>query len=116
VIGLALNYRGDFVEDALCVYQEDREIRLDKAIESNRNQLRQFRSFRRDGMIKVSSVTYRTALFRWRAKNAVLQLLRAAPFLYKLTVKRRSSGETAPDWQLTGSRREFLDAMRKFRP
>ena len=113
VIGLAFNYRGDFVEDALCVYQEDREIRLDKAIESNRNQLRQFRRLRRDGTIKVAQLTYWLALARWWGKIATLQLLRGAPRLYALTVKRRSKGETAPTWRLSGQYREFLEAMRR---
>jgi glycosyltransferase involved in cell wall biosynthesis len=116
VIGLALNYRGDFVEDALCVYQEDREIHLEKAIESNRNQLRQFRSFRREGTIRISPASYGLALARWWGKIAALQLLRATPRLYALTVVRRSSGETAPDWKLSEHRREFLDSMRRAWP
>lgn len=106
------NYRGHFIEEALMIYQEEREVNLEKAIESNVMGLVQVRRLYRRGLIKAGMIEHVALLAKWQLKLAVLRLMRIAPGLYRLTLRFRTYGVTAKGWRLSPEREAFLESIR----
>ena len=106
------NYRGLFIEEALMIYQEEREVNLEKAILSNVMQLVQVRRLYRRGLIKVGMIEHLALLAKSQLKLAVLRLMRIVPGLYLLTLRFRTYGVTAKGWQLSPERTAFVESLR----
>lgn len=106
------NYRGRFIEEALMIYQEEREVNLEKAIESNAMQLVQIRRLYRRGLIKAGMIERLVLIAKSQLKLAVLRLMRIMPGLYQLTLRFRTYGVTAAGWRLSPEREAFLESIR----
>jgi glycosyltransferase involved in cell wall biosynthesis len=106
-------YRGRFLDDALTIYQEEREVNLAKALATNAAQARQLRRAVAGGLLSMPRADYRTLLARLLAKRAVLAAMQLAPALYRLTVPLRSYGATAPGYALPAARVEFIERLRR---
>ncbi len=112
ILTLAGKHRGYFCEEAVSIYQEDREVHLQKAIDSNWQQWRTVRQLFRTGVLPAS-FWHRAALdLRWGVKLALLEAMRIMPRLYLKTVKYRNQGCLAADWELSEDRTRFLDQFR----
>jgi len=110
--GLDDNYRGCFIEEALMIYQEEREINVEKAIASNVMHLVQIRRLYHRGLIKAGMIERLALLAKWRLKQVVLRLMRIMPGLYRLTLRFRTYGVTAKGWRLSPEREAFLESIR----
>lgn len=106
------NYRGCFIEEALMIYQEEREVNVEKAIDANVMQLIQLRRLHDRGLIKASTIERLAVLAKWQLKLPVLRLIRIMPSLYRLTLSIRSYGVTAKGWRLSPERAAFLESLR----
>lgn len=113
VFTLGAKHRGCFCEEALSVYQEDREIYLQKTIDSNLGQWRTVRELCRNGTFQAGFRDRWALNLKWALKVAVLKTLRIAPQLYLYTVKRRDCGRIAGGWELSEERIRFLDQFRQ---
>lgn len=107
------NYRGLFFEDALAVYEEDREVNVDKGLATNAAQITQLADARRRGFLRLAPTSHVALALRLRVKRLALFLMKLAPALYRLTVPMRSYGETATGYVLPQHRVEFLESMRE---
>lgn len=118
IVTLAAKYRGLFYEDALTVYQEEREVGLEKAIASNKNQLQQFRWAQGREVIGLSRGRYLYLVLKWCAKLVALYSMRLSPGLYTRTIGLRSYGKLAVEWELSQKRykeyRQLVKIARKF--
>jgi len=110
---LAANYNGCFFEDALAIYQEDREVTLEKAISTNWSQLQQVRTLYKRGILHVGYLSYIIMVCKWYSKLLILNLMRITPSIYLKTVNMRTYGEIALDWKLSQERKLFLDTLTK---
>ncbi len=113
MLTLARRYRGQFIDEALMIYQEDREVNLDKAIASNESQLLQVRRLYRSGVLDRNLWSYVATAMRWRTKLLLLKGMRLYPSVYLRTVPLRSYGQTTPGWSLSSDRTEFLRALQQ---
>lgn len=111
ILTLAARYRGLFYEDVLTVYQEEREVGLEKAIESNRNQLRQVRLAQSRGVIGGASKGYFFLFLKWYTKLVALYLMRLWPSLYMRTIGFRSYGKRAFGWELSQDRKRQYEKL-----
>jgi glycosyltransferase involved in cell wall biosynthesis len=105
-------HRGMFCEDALAVYQEDREVSVEKGLATNAAQIIQLADARRRGLLRLPLVSHLGLALRLRMKRLLLLLLRCAPSLYRLTVPVRSYGQTVAGYVLPRSRADYLESMR----
>ena len=110
--GLDDNYRGCYIEEALAIYQEEREISLGKAIDSKSAHLTQMRKLYRQGMVKSGALGRFVLLAKWELKLAILKLMRVAPDFYRQTLKFRSYGALREGWRLSPQRTAFLEQLR----
>ncbi|MBI3919607.1 MAG: glycosyltransferase [Betaproteobacteria bacterium] len=110
--GLDDNYRGCFIEEALMIYQEEREANVEKALASNVMHLVQIRRLYRRGMIKAGLIGRLALLAKWNLKQLALRLMRMVPRLYRVTLSFRSYGVTARNWRLSPERVAFLEDLR----
>lgn len=109
---LNANHRGLFYEDALTIYQEDREISLEKGLATNAAQIVQLADARGRGLLNLSIAQYSRLAASLRAKRLALKMMSLAPSLYRLTVPVRSYGETAPDYTLPQWRVDYIASLR----
>jgi glycosyltransferase involved in cell wall biosynthesis len=111
----ALNtgYRGFFFEDALTVYQEEREVGLEKALATNSAQIAQLSDARVRGLLALRPGQYLRLAAGLRAKRLALRVMSLAPALYRLTISVRSYGETAPGYSLPQWRLDYLESLRE---
>jgi len=107
------SYRGCFIDEALTIYQEDREVNIEKAVQANESQLAQLRKLYRQGAITASAAERLVRLTKWQLKLAILRLMKFMPGLYTLTVPLRSYGSTAEGWQLSPERLAFVEDLRQ---
>jgi hypothetical protein len=105
-------HRGMFCEDALAVYQEDREVSVEKGLATNAAQITQLVEARRRELLRLPLVSHLGLALHLRMKRLLLLLLRCAPSLYRLTVPMRSYGQTVPGYVLPRSRADYLESMR----
>jgi glycosyltransferase involved in cell wall biosynthesis len=106
------NYRGCFIDEALTIYQEDREVNIEKAIQANESQLAQLRKLYRQRSIKADAIERLVLLTKWQLKLTMLRCMRLMPGLYTLTVPLRSYGSTAEGWRLSPERLAFIETLR----
>ncbi len=112
VMTLAANFRGFYDHDALAVYQEDREVNLQKSIDTNRGQSRVLRAMYYDGVLPRKPWGYFMMMFRRHIKLLILQMMRIAPGLYRRTVRLRTLGDTLPGYSLPQQRRDYILSVR----
>ncbi len=113
VMTLSRHYRGYYDHDALAVYQEDREVNLQKSIDTNKGQSLILRQMYRDGTLPRRLGGYLALMLRRQIKLAILQLMRIAPSLYRRTVQLRTNGDTVPGFELSQQRRDFIEWVRR---
>lgn len=102
-------YRGLFIEEALTVYQEEREISVAKAIATNQAQRAQIRAIRKQKLLQLTTDQYGTLLGKLLIKRTILEIMRLAPSAYGLTLKRRSYGVTQAGYTLPAERLAYLE-------
>ena len=108
---LSMKYRGLWFEDALTIYQEDREVNLRKAIDCNLGHLSQLKGMFRDNIIdsfKNQNLLY----MKYLCKLLILNLMRLYPSLYLRLVPLRDYGETRHGWMLSEERIDFVKNRR----
>lgn len=113
VITLAARHHGYYHDDALAVYQEDREVNLTKSIDTNRAQSKVLCELYREGVLPQFHGSYLSMMFRRHVKLAILHLMRLAPSLYQRTVHLRSLGNTVSGFQLSPERRNYIERIRQ---
>jgi glycosyltransferase involved in cell wall biosynthesis len=109
----SMRHRGEWIDDALTICQEDREVHLQKAIDSNISLHRQLHQLQAAGMLGLSAGEYRRLRVRQWMKLGLLQLMRLYPPLYLKSVGRRTSGGALPGWTLSPDRQTFLAALKE---
>jgi len=113
VITLAAQYRGCYVDEALAVYQEDREVNLTKAIHTNVAQSLALRDLYHEGILQGSRWRFAVMMFRRKVKLMILYVMTVAPSLYRWTVKLRTNGQIDPEFKLDAQRREFIQRVQQ---
>jgi glycosyltransferase involved in cell wall biosynthesis len=112
---LARRHRGRWVEDVLAVYREDdRDLYLQKAIDSNRGQYFHLRNMVREMEPPMSLAARVRMHITWRAKLLTLNVMRLYPRAYVWTIRRRAMGECPAGWSLSRDRIAFLERVRGF--
>lgn len=104
---LSLKYRGLWFEDALTIYQEERNINLRKAIDTNRAHLQTLKEFKQEGIIKSGDKYYLT-LLKYFVKILILGVIRVYPKLYLRFVDLRDYGQLKEGWELSSEKIEFI--------
>ncbi len=108
---LSMKYRGLWFNDALTIYQEDREVNLQKAIDCNLGHLSQLKEMFRDGTI--DSFKNRILLYmKYLCKLLILNFMRFYPSLYLRLVPLRDYGETRSGWTLSEERINFVKKLK----
>lgn len=107
---LPLKYKGMWFEDALTIYQEDREVNLKKSIDSNIAQLGMLRELMSDGLI-YNERKYFVSSLKYLMKIFVLNIARVYPYIYKNSVSLRSYGQLRNGWKLSQSKIEYLEQI-----
>ena len=111
---LSAKYNGFFCDDTLLIYQEDREVNLEKAIKSNESQFYQFKILCKSGeAIKIGRVKSVVALIYWVIKIKILKLMRINPNIYLRTVSRRSTGKISDEWNLSKEKEDYIKIIRE---
>ena len=108
---LSMKYRGLWFDDALTIYQEDREVDLQKAIDCNLGHLSQLKGMFRDNIIdsfKNQNLLY----IKYLCKLLILNLMRFYPSLYLRLVPLRDYGETISGWTLSEERILFVKKLK----
>lgn len=113
VLTLGKNYKGQFYEDALTIYQQEREVNLSKACASNKSQFLQIQRMYQNGLLKMGFGTYILMQMKWRIKLLILNFMRLTPSLYLQTLKTRSDGEIKQNYALPLERLAFIDSIRR---
>lgn len=102
-------YRGLFIEEALTVYQEEREISVAKAIATNQAQRAQLQIIRERNLLQLTTGQYSVLLGKLLIKRGILEIMRFVPVAYDLTLKRRSYGVTRSGYTLPAERLAYLE-------
>lgn len=97
---LSLKYRGLWFEDALTIYQEERDINLQKAIDTNKAHWQTLKEFKREGVINSSNKYYLTA-GKYFIKLFILAIIRVYPKIYIRFIGLRDYGQLKSGWQLS---------------
>jgi glycosyltransferase involved in cell wall biosynthesis len=108
---LPLKYRGQYYEEALTIYQEDREVHLRKAIDSNLAQLALLRQLRATGLFSGGR-GYRSVLLKYVVKIGILYCCFIHKDLYRKTTTWRSSGQVTGGRVLSDEQQEFIKSYR----
>lgn len=108
---LPIMYNGLWFEDALSIYQEDREINLRKTIDSNIAQVKILNELVREKIIKPN-MTYGITLLRYIVKLVIIHFFLLYPKLYLGIVGLRDYGLTKKDWKLSQEKIEFVNKYR----
>ncbi|HUN53802.1 MAG TPA: glycosyltransferase family 2 protein [Smithella sp.] len=110
---LPLKYRGLWFEDALTIYQEERDINLRKTIDTNIAHLQTLNELRREGIFK-SGKTYYPTVVKYFIKIFILSIMRIYPKIYLRSIDLRDYGRLKTGWQLSPEKIDFIkDNMRK---
>lgn len=107
------NYSGLWCESALSVYQEDREVNLQKSIDSNLGHLKLLRKIFRNMDLRLKTKDYVYLNCKYLVKLALLNLLKLKPDLYLKSVARRSYGEVDPLYSLSDDQLAYIQNIKK---
>jgi glycosyltransferase involved in cell wall biosynthesis len=109
---LSIKYNGLWFEDTLTIYMEDREIKLQKAINCNISHLKSIMVLYKEGLLDG----YKNFLLlnlKYLCKILILNLFRVKPSLYLATVKFRDYGKKKICWSLSEDRISFIEILKK---
>lgn len=109
---LSLKYKGLWFEDALTIYQEERDINLRKAIDTNKAHLQTLNELRQEGVIKYGSKYSLTAV-EYFIKIFILSIIRVHPKLYLRFVNLRDYGQLKKGWELSPEKINFIKNNRQ---
>jgi glycosyltransferase involved in cell wall biosynthesis len=109
---LPANYSGMWCKNALYVYQEDREVNLQKSIDSNMGHLRLLRKLFRNKSLRLTTSEYVYLCCKYSIKLALLHLLKLKPELYLKSVASRSYGEVDPLYSLSGEQIAYIQSIK----
>lgn len=112
IIQLAGQHNGLWVDDALAIYQEDREVRLDKTLGYYRSWVHFLRRTLRERRGSIGPWRRMRMRIPVELRFAVLNLMRVYPDAYLWTVPLRPTGGTLPGWDLSADRRAFVERLR----
>jgi glycosyltransferase involved in cell wall biosynthesis len=104
---LSLKYKGLWFEDALTIYQEDREVNLRKAIDTNVAQLHTLNELHHEGIIKSGDKYYLT-VGKYFVKIVILNMMRIYPKLYLRFLGLRDYGHLKSGWELSSEKIDFI--------
>jgi glycosyltransferase involved in cell wall biosynthesis len=104
---LSLKYRGVWFEDALTIYQEDREVNLKKAIYTNIAHWQTLKDFKREGIISSARQYYLTA-GKYLVKIFILNIMRLYPEFYLRFLGLRDYGHLKSGWELSSEKIDFV--------
>jgi glycosyltransferase involved in cell wall biosynthesis len=104
---LPLKYKGLWFEDALAIYQEDRDINLRKTIDTNVAHLQTLKELRREGTFK-SGNKYWFTVMKYLIKIFILNIMRIYPNLYLMFINLRDYGQLKSDWKLSSDKIDFI--------
>lgn len=105
---LPSNYRGLWYDRALVIYQEDREINLQKAIDCNHGHLKLLTKLYTNKIISMTISDFIYWFIKYNLKLFVMYLLKLQPDLYLKSVKHRSYGVVNPQYELTEDELIFI--------
>jgi|GEM_PF-886317 len=108
---LSLKYKGLWMDDALTIYQEDRDLHLQKAMDTNKAHRQTLRELQAEALIHPDMKYYRTVM-KYSLKIVLLNLLRIAPRIYPRFVGWRDYGETQRGWRLSADKIQFIEKQR----
>lgn len=103
------NYSGLWCEDAMTIYQEDREVNLQKAIDCNIGHLRLLRKLFGNKSLRLTLGEYMYLCCKYGIKLALLHILKLRPELYLESVSHRSYGEVQSHYSLSDAQYAFID-------
>ncbi len=106
------NYSGFWCESALTIYQEDREINLQKAIDSNMGHLRLLRKLFKNKSLQLTTTEYIYQCCKYSIKLTLMHLLKLKPDLYLKSVASRSYGEVYPRYCLTDKQLSYINSIK----
>lgn len=107
------NYSGLWCESALTIYQEDREVNLQKSIDSNLGHLRLLKKLFGSKGLRLTTSEYVYLFSKYSFKLALLHLLKLKPELYLKSVASRSYGEVDPLYCLSGEQLAYIQSIKK---
>jgi len=110
---LDARYRGLFFDDALTIYQEEREVSPVKALATCSAQILQLERGRQTGLLDLSAEDYGRLARRMRLKRLFLRWMTVVPPLYHLTISRRSYGQVRAGYTLPAWREEYVASLRR---
>ncbi len=102
------------MEDALTNYQEDREVNLRKATDSNIAQATLLWHLGAGGEVRRDR-RWMSLLLRYLVKIAALSTMQIAPRLYVLTLRAREHGTVAMGWRLSSQKIAFISGWKEWR-
>ncbi|KUG23930.1 glycosyltransferase [hydrocarbon metagenome] len=104
---LPIKYRGLWFEDALVIYQEEKNANLKKAIYTNIAHLQTLKELKRKGLIK-SGNKYYFSLVKYFIKIFILVIIQVRPKLYWKFIKFRDYGKLKKGWVLSPEKINFI--------
>jgi glycosyltransferase involved in cell wall biosynthesis len=111
VIGLSGEHHGLWADDALAIYQEDREVRLEKTLGYYRSWVWYLRRTLRERRGSVGPLRRMRMRLPVELRYVILNLMRVYPDAYLWTVPLRATGGTLPGWSLSEDRRMFVERL-----
>ena len=108
---LSLKYKGLWFDDALTIYQEDRDLHLQKAVDTNKAHLQTLKEIQSEMLIRPDAKYYCTIL-KYSLKVVLLNALRVSPRIYPRLVGWRDYGETQRDWRLSEEKIKFIEKQK----
>jgi len=104
---LPLKYKGLWFEDALTIYQEDRDVNLRKTIDTNIAHLQTLKELRREGVLK-SGYKYYVTIVKYFIKIIILGIIKVYPKLYLISLNLRDYGQLESSWKLSSDKIDFI--------
>jgi glycosyltransferase involved in cell wall biosynthesis len=112
VIRLSGEHHGLWADDALAIYQEDREVRLEKTLGYYRSWVRFVRRTLRERRATTSPWRRMRMRLPVELRYVILNMMRVYPDAYLWTVPLRATGGTVPGWSLSEDRTAFVERLR----
>jgi glycosyltransferase involved in cell wall biosynthesis len=104
---LSLKYKGLWFEDALTIYQEDRNVNLRKAIDTNIAHLQTLQELKQGGVISFDNKYFLTVV-KYFIKIFILGIMQVRPKLYLRFVGLRDYGQLKNGWKLSPEKINFI--------
>lgn len=111
---LSLKYKGLWFDDALTIYQEERDIHLRKAIDTNKAHLQTLRELEQKGLIE-SVLRYHMTKVKYFIKILILGIIRVYPEMYMRFIGLRDYGRLKSGWQLSAEKISFIENIKPSR-